>query len=304
MKIALRVDVDTNRGTHEGVPKLLRLLDKAGVQASFYFSLGPDTTGRAILRVFKRRGFLKKMQRTSALKIYGLRTVLSGTLLPAPLIGRQNRAVIRSVEAAGHEIGVHAWDHIAWHDGVENWTGEKIRRWYDAAFTEFAEAAGRPPRAFCAPAWKTCDRALEILETYHLDYATDCRGLAPFFPIVSGKTLATLQLPATTPTLDEIIGREDVDQSDLNAALLAALAPNGFNCHTLHTELEGQHYPELFLDLLARMKSAGYSFITLADWAAELKKNPAVIPAKSLERREVAGRSGWLSVEGGASLRG
>src|SRR5258706_16343486 len=120
MKIALRVDVDTHRGTHEGVPKLLRLLDRAGVRASFYFSLGPDTTGRAILRVFKRRGFLKKMQRTSALKVYGLRTVLSGTLLPAPMIGKKNRAVIRSVETSGHEIAVHAWDHIAWHDGVEN----------------------------------------------------------------------------------------------------------------------------------------------------------------------------------------
>ncbi len=303
MRIALRVDVDTDRGTHEGVPKLLRLLDQAGVKASFYFSLGPDNTGRAIFRVFKRRGFLKKMQRTSALQVYGLRTVLSGTLLPAPLIGKKNGAVIKSVAAAGHEIGVHAWDHVAWHDGVENWPEEKIRVWYQNAFNAFADAAGAPARASCAPAWKTCDAALKVLEEFKLDYATDCRGLAPFYPKAGGETMKTPQLPATTPTLDEILGRKDVDQSDLNGYLLQRLDPAGFNCHTLHTELEGQHFPDLFSDLLQRMKAAGYSFITLGDWAAELKKNPAAIPVKTMEYREVPGRSGLLSVEAGVVLR-
>ncbi len=303
MRIALRVDVDTDRGTHEGVPKLLRLLDQAGARASFYFSLGPDNTGRAIFRVFKRKGFLKKMQRTSALQVYGLRTVLSGTLLPAPLIGRKNSAVIKSVAAAGHEIGVHAWDHVAWHDGVENWPEEKIRGWYKKAFDAFAEATGTPARASCAPAWKTSDAALKVLEEFKLDYATDCRGLAPFFPKVGGAAMKTLQLPATTPTLDEILGREDVDQTDLNGYLLKRLDPAGFNCHTLHTELEGQHFPDLFLDLLQCMKAAGYSFTTLGEWAAELKNNPAAIPVKGMEYREVPGRSGLLSVEQGVTLR-
>lgn len=303
MRIALRVDVDTDRGTHEGVPKLLRLLDQAGVRASFYFSFGPDNTGRAIFRVFKRKGFLKKMRRTSALQVYGLRTVLSGTLLPAPLIGRKNAAVIKSVAAAGHEIGVHAWDHVAWHDGVENWPAEKTRRWYKNAFDAFADATGVPTRASCAPAWKTSDTALKVLEEFKLDYATDCRGIAPFYPMVGGTALQTLQLPATTPTLDEILGREDVDQADLNGYLLQRLDPAGFNCHTLHTELEGQHFPDLFLDLLQRMKAAGYGFAKLCELAAELKQAPAAIPAKALVYREVPGRSGLLSVETGVTLR-
>ncbi|MFN5028248.1 MAG: 4-deoxy-4-formamido-L-arabinose-phosphoundecaprenol deformylase, partial [Burkholderiales bacterium] len=54
--LALKVDVDTLRGTLIGVPQLLALFRKHQVGATFLFSLGPDHTGRAIKRVF-RKGF-------------------------------------------------------------------------------------------------------------------------------------------------------------------------------------------------------------------------------------------------------
>ncbi|TMH26152.1 MAG: 4-deoxy-4-formamido-L-arabinose-phosphoundecaprenol deformylase, partial [Betaproteobacteria bacterium] len=53
MKLALKVDVDTYRGTRRGVPRLVELLKKHGAGATFLFSLGPDHTGRAIKRVFR-----------------------------------------------------------------------------------------------------------------------------------------------------------------------------------------------------------------------------------------------------------
>ena len=86
-RIALKVDVDTLRGTREGVPRLLELLARAGASATFLFSLGPDHTGWALRRVF-RPGFLSKVSRTSVLSHYGLRTLMYGVLLPAPDIGR------------------------------------------------------------------------------------------------------------------------------------------------------------------------------------------------------------------------
>ena len=48
MLLALKIDVDTLRGTREGVPNLVVLLKKYGADATFLFSLGPDHTGRAI----------------------------------------------------------------------------------------------------------------------------------------------------------------------------------------------------------------------------------------------------------------
>ena len=85
-QLALKIDVDTLRGTLEGVPALVSVLQKHAAQATFLFSLGPDNTGRALRRIF-RPGFLKKVFRTNVAGNYGLKTLMYGTLIPGPDIG-------------------------------------------------------------------------------------------------------------------------------------------------------------------------------------------------------------------------
>jgi len=111
-RVALKVDCDTYVGTREGVPRLLDLFAKKRIRATFFFSFGPDRSGVAVRRVFTRRGFLKKVLRSRAASLYGFPTILYGTLLPAPLIGERCAVEIRSAGEAGHETGVHAWDHV------------------------------------------------------------------------------------------------------------------------------------------------------------------------------------------------
>ena len=154
MKLALKVDVDTWRGTRDGVPRLVELLKRHGAGATFLFSLGPDHTGRAMKRVF-RKNFLSKVSRTSVLRHYGLRTLLYGTLLPGPDIGRRGASAMRAVRAAGFEVGVHCWDHVRWQDGVAfadaDWTEREMRRARERFTSIFRQvpktwgaAAGRP----------------------------------------------------------------------------------------------------------------------------------------------------------------
>ena len=89
MKIALKIDVDTFRGTREGVPALLSMLERHGAGATFLFSLGPDHTGRAIKRAL-RPGFMQKVGRTSVVSHYGVKTLLYGTL--------RTRVVVQKME--------------------------------------------------------------------------------------------------------------------------------------------------------------------------------------------------------------
>jgi hypothetical protein len=41
VKLALKIDVDTYRGTLQGVPRLVEILRRQRADASFLFSLGP-----------------------------------------------------------------------------------------------------------------------------------------------------------------------------------------------------------------------------------------------------------------------
>ena len=58
LRLALKIDVDTERGTRVGVPALCRVLERAGAPATFYFSLGPDHTGCGLAATGGRCGEL------------------------------------------------------------------------------------------------------------------------------------------------------------------------------------------------------------------------------------------------------
>src|SRR6202035_3620473 len=142
--IGLKVDVDTLRGTREGEPRLAALFKKLAVDATFYFSVGPDHTGRAMRRVF-RKGFAQQVARTSVLKHYGLKTLLYGVLLPGPDIGEKGGAHMRAVRDAGFEVGLHTYDHVRWQDYVAQATAEWTRAEFERGLRAFQRALRFPP---------------------------------------------------------------------------------------------------------------------------------------------------------------
>src|SRR5262250_564377 len=144
--VGLRVDIDTRRGLDEGVPRLLALFRRLGIRASFFVTMGPDHSGRAIRRAL-RPSFLAKMWRTNPLKLYGLRTLLSGTLVPARLVGGGAPAMLRQIAAEGHEVAPHGWDHVAWQDRIHRLDTVAVRADLDLAARAFTAAVGTPPAA-------------------------------------------------------------------------------------------------------------------------------------------------------------
>src|SRR5277367_6815411 len=135
VRLALKVDADTDRGTRLGVPNLAADCREFGAPACFLFSLGPDQTGRAIRRIF-RPGFFRKVSRTSVVQLYGVRTLLNGTLLPAPHIGRRNAETMRAVDRAGFEVGIHSYNHYRWQDFAQSLSLADLTVEFDRARAE------------------------------------------------------------------------------------------------------------------------------------------------------------------------
>jgi len=294
--IALKVDVDTLRGTREGVPRLRHALRAAGAGASFLFSLGPDRTGRALRRVF-RRGFIGKVARTSVLEHYGLRTLLYGTLLPGPDIARHAAAQMRAALADGFEVGVHCYDHVDWQDFVAHRDAAWTERHMRLAHERFRQVFGCAPRVHGAAGWQLNDAALALEEQLGYGYASDTRGHAPFVPLLAGRRSGVPQLPTTLPTLDELIGLDGASAANVHARLLERTAVPGpaAQVFTLHAELEGMKLLPVLERLLAGWRAQGHELASLAALAATL--DVAALPAATIVAGTVPGRSGTLAVQ-------
>ena len=292
--VALKVDVDTYAGTRDGVPRLLDIMERAGVKGTFYFSMGPDNSGKAIRRIFTRKGFLQKMFRTGAPGAYGIKTMLYGTLLPAPQIAASFPEILRETAARGHETGVHCWDHVRWHDYLPRMAMGEVAAELARAAGLFQRIMGHDPKTTAAPGWTVSAASLELQESMGLDYCSDGRGYAPFYPVFQGKRYATLQIPSTWPTMDEILGTEGLDGNSINDFYLSKLK-DGLNVHTIHAEMEGGVMSESFIALLGRLQAAGARFITLGEAAANRR---ATAPDATLAMGELPGRAGLVAIQG------
>lgn len=291
--IALKIDVDTLHGTRVGVPRLLSLLESLDIPATFLFSLGPDHTGRAIRRIF-RPGFFQKVRRTSVVSNYGIRTLLYGTLLPGPDIGKLCRGEMLAVADAGFEVGVHAYDHVKWQDGVSDASLEWTRRQLELAIEAFERIFKFPPRIHGAAGWQVNDHLPALEQQFGIEAASDTRGVGPFFPSGGG----TLQLPTTLPTLDELIG---VDGQNADSAIRDLIAEtrqanSRLQLFTAHAELEGGRYLAQFERLLRTWSNAGFSFATVGDAARMTDRGS--LPVNAITVGTIEGRSGTLALQG------
>ncbi len=327
VRIGLKVDVDTLRGTREGVPRLAALFKRHGVGATFYFSVGPDHTGRALKRVF-RKGFAQKVARTSVLKHYGLKTLLYGVLLPGPDIGREAGDEMRRVRDAGFEVGLHTYDHVRWQDGVARADAVWTRIEFERGRAAFARVFGAPPASHAAAGWQINAHGLKLEQEHGLKYASDTRGGAAFLPRLDEGVSTCLQIPTTLPTFDELMGRDGIDEANIAdavfrrsatddatddgadegaggargstataagppaAARQPATAPQVF---TLHAELEGLLLRDSFEALLRQWREAGAAIVDMATLHAQLVQRP--LPVRRVVLGEIPGRSGSLAVQ-------
>ena len=292
-QIALKIDVDTYRGTREGVPRLVEVLQRHQAQATFFFTLGPDHMGRAIKRVF-RKGYLQKVSRMSVIEHYGIKTLLYGTLLPAPDIGKKCGDIMRATRDAGFEVGIHCYDHIRWQDAVadkdEDWTYQELQR----AIDRYTDIFGDAPRAHAAAGWQMNRHALRAMQRKGFSYSSDTRGTTPFMPTYNAEIIACPQLPTTLPTLDELVNRDGITLDNIADHMLALTAGSEHSqVYTLHAELEGGKWMPIFEKLLVGWQAQGYELVSMQQYLASL--DVSSLPRHEVKMLELEGRVGLFA---------
>ncbi len=296
-EVALKVDVDTHEGARDGIPRLVDMLADLGIVASFFVAMGPDHSGRAILRLLTRTGFLGKMLRTRAPSAYGWRTIFSGTLLPARPVGAAFPETLRSLEREGHEVGPHGWDHVRWHDRLSGMDAAETRREIEKAFAAFERVTGHAPRGSAAPGWQCTAHSLAAQDDLGLVYHSDVRGRFPFVPRAGGRVFRAIELPTTFPTLDEVLGTAGVERDGLVGFFDARLLEGRLNVLTVHAEMEGARHTGFLRDLLLRWRDRGVVFPKLIDVAERILSSAGPAPPGDVVWGELPGRPGRVACQ-------
>jgi len=298
LKLGLRVDVDTFTGTRDGVPRLLQVFQEEGIHASFFFTVGPDNMGRHLWRLLKP-AFLYKMLRSNAASLYGWDILLRGTLWPGPMIGQRLAKVIRDTQSAGHEVGLHAWDHHLWQARVDTMKREQIAEQIRLAMDELTRILDSPVLCSAAAGWKCTDDVLLEKNRYAFSYNSDCRGESIFRPVSKGET-GVPQIPVTLPTYDEVIGRNGISDDNYNDYILSLLKPDRLNVLTIHAEVEGIARHDLFRQFLAQVKQHHIELVSLSQLLPEDQQS---IPLGSIEQKPIPGREGNVCWQASGSTR-
>jgi undecaprenyl phosphate-alpha-L-ara4FN deformylase len=294
-ELAFKVDVDTYVGMRDGVPALAAALERRGLRASFFIACGPDHSGRAVRRLLKP-GFLRKMVRTNAPGMYGWRTLLYGTLLPGPQIARSFPDTLRRLAAAGHELGVHGYDHVYWHDRLHALSPAAVAAELQRGLDVFRALTGSAAEAFAAPGWQCTAASLAAIDAAGLRYHSCTRGSTPYRPAAAGRVFRTPEFPTTWPTLDETYGAVAADERALVAYYLDQLRA-GLNVHTIHAEVEGLRHLPLFEALLDALRER-VTVVRLIDVATQ--RDPATLPVCPVVDASTPGRAGTVATQGPA----
>ena len=282
--LGLKIDVDTYIGMKRGVPRLLSILNQFGIQATFYLSMGPDASGRAILQLVKNPRFLKKMLKTNAGRLYGMKTALYGTLLSSPMIALSFPDLVEQIISAGHEVEFHAWDHRRWQDELYQRSYEWIEDWFEKGISAYRKMVRREPSSFGAPSWVIDDRVLTILGKYPFHYLSCTRAKEPFIHEISG----LMEIPSDLPCLEEVGVPQGVSR------ILQTLKDGGIHVLPVHAEVEGGIWDKHFIELCENVRHMNFQILPLSEIKVHLESE--ALPVRKYRMELLPGRSAPCAV--------
>ena len=260
----LRVDIDCVRDA-ETLPVLLDTLNRHGIKATFFAATGPDNIARNIKNCLNLSplNFIRK----KPFKRYGL-TMLNGLLFKRQIQESKN---IDLVLDAGHELGLHGYDHYNWMTHLNSKSMEEISALISRGCELFERAFGFYPKSFASPGFTVNSRFLSMLDDFGFSYSSDFVGGQAFYPEIKieGKVCRTLQIPVSMKSIGE---QEESGLSDnqILKAVMDRLSRSSHFVFYCHPSYEPVFKPALLERVLMCMEETS-KIVTLEKIASRLK---------------------------------
>lgn len=302
--IGLRCDVDFEIGLTRGVPFLLDCLAQYGIKATFYVTMGPDGfrkhTHRLRSKSYRQR--VRRMDPLGILRKFGPIYLARQFLGLAGDVGRSHPEVLRRIQDAGHELGVHGYDHFWWAENVLTAAQDKLRAEFQLALASFCSAAGRAPSAWASPNWRCSAASLALTDEQGFLYGADTRGAEPFFPVMESYVGSTPQLPISLPCLHEISDYlNTTDPKKVCAEFLTKVRP-GYNVWCIHDYYEGILRRDVFELVLQKLVGSGWNLVPMISLAGNLDRK--ALPLVRILQASTRGGRGAVSCHEGYAQRG
>nr|HID57764.1 DUF2334 domain-containing protein [Desulfobacterales bacterium] len=133
----------------------------------------------------------------------------------------------------GHEVGLHGYDHVKWHDRLNRLSRREIAEQVERAIRIYKGILGVRPESFAGPSWHSTAQSLDLLNQEGFTYSSDTRGVSAFFPETGGVRVPLLQIPTTLPTMDEMLGIDGLDVQGFYKMIISRLRRNLLNVLTV-----------------------------------------------------------------------
>lgn len=274
--VGLRIDVDTATGYRKGVDRLLNVLRKYRIKASFFIPFGYDNPIRLTKRIFSESGFLKRLFRLKRCIFYNIFS--KGDML--------FQKMVDYIDSEGHEIELHGYHHFDWQLHLYKWSKERIYTEITRGMNSFRLLVGEKPSSFASPGWVVKDDVFLQEEKFSFAYCSDTRGKFPFYPEIRSKKITTLQIPVTLPTLDELIALGKTSK-------LLDIRLKPYDVYCAHAEFDGLAYIKIFEEFVKYNIDRGFTFVPLI----KLKEIITDAPFSRVIYRKLPGRTNLIAYQ-------
>lgn len=164
-EFAIRIDLESQRGIRDGLPRILKLFKKHNVKGSFYLTMGGESN---IFEILKNRGKLKTAG-TRKIKLWTIKDKLRMVLMPTDFV-KKNKVLLKRIINEEHELGLHGWKHLEW---TRNLDEVDVEKRLNQMIYRYKRYFGTYPRSWTSPGFNINKRVLLKLKKKGITHISD-----------------------------------------------------------------------------------------------------------------------------------